>query len=122
MKSIMTAGLLGIFMLSTALTALAAGSNTWPMYNGDSTGSRYNANEKKLSTSNVASLGVLWQYNTATVVTGTPVVSDGMVFAAEAGGGGGFGGSGGTIYALNVNNGAVIWKTTIPDSTFTATA
>ena len=109
-------------VLMTASTVFAAGSGDWSMYGSDPTGSRYNSAEKKLSTSSVANLAVRWQLQTATIVTGTPVVVDNVVYVAEAGGGGGFGGTGGTVYALNGNNGSVIWKTTVPGSTFTATA
>src|SRR5512136_651343 len=115
-KVLLVALVFGIATLSTVQTALALpGPGDWSMYGEDASGSRYNADEKKLGKSNVANLAVLWQLPTATIVTGTPVVTDNMVFAAETGN---F--AGGTVYALNANTGAVVWQTTLPGSNLTA--
>ncbi len=117
-KVLLVALVFGIATMSTVQTALALpGPGDWSMYGEDASGSRYNADEKKLGISNVANLAVLWQFPTATIVTGTPVVTDNMVFAAETGN---F--AGGTVYALNANTGVVVWQTTLPGSNLTASA
>lgn len=123
MKVLLIVMVAGILIAPALRPALAgSGPGNWSMYGADPSGSRYNADEKKLGTSNVAGLTELWSFPTATVVTGTPVVADNMVFAAETGNLL-FGGTvSGTVYALMADTGAVVWQTTLPGSSLTATA
>jgi outer membrane protein assembly factor BamB len=66
----------------------------------DPLGSRNNTAEHTLSAANVGQVGVAWSFPTAAPVTVTPAVVDGVVY------GGDFAGN---FYALNADNGNVLW-------------
>jgi polyvinyl alcohol dehydrogenase (cytochrome) len=66
----------------------------------DPQGSRNNPTEHKLSPANVSQIGLAWSYPTAAPVTGTPAVVDGVVYDGDFAG---------NFYALNADNGTLLW-------------
>src|ERR1051325_10540101 len=84
--------LLSIAIAVAGVSALgAAGADTsddasWIMYNHDAQGTRFNQAEATIGTGNASGLHVKWQYPTPAPVTGTPVVSDGAVYAGDMAG------------------------------------
>jgi polyvinyl alcohol dehydrogenase (cytochrome) len=76
----------------------------WPMYNHDPEGTRYNHAETQLGPGNVGGLEVLWRYETAGAIAGTPAVVNDIIYAAD---------STGTVYAVN-RDGTLRWSTTLP--------
>ena len=100
------AGLLGVLTLAPSQQALADDGGVhsrggWTMYNYDPQGSRYNSAEHHLGPRNVAGLKVLWRVPTSGTVTGTPAVSDGVVYAGDLNG---------DVYAVTTE-GSVLWTT-----------
>jgi uncharacterized protein (TIGR03118 family) len=76
-------------------------ANDWAMPNYNISGTRDNTAEHTLSPSNVGDLQVLWNYQTAGLVAGTPAVVNNVVYAGDYTG---------MFYALN-SNGQLLWKT-----------
>jgi outer membrane protein assembly factor BamB len=75
--------------------------SAWAMYNRDPLGTRNNTAEHTLSPANVGQLGVAWNYPTAAPVAGTPAVADGVVYAGD---------EAGNFYAVNADNGRLLWQ------------
>lgn len=95
--------LLGLLLLFPVLS-FAQGNNsssTWPMYNHDALGSRFNSAENSLKPQNVTGLSVKWTYPTTGDVVGTPAVTSSVVAAGD---------TAGWFYALNTK-GKLLWKT-----------
>ncbi|HWC77315.1 MAG TPA: PQQ-binding-like beta-propeller repeat protein [Blastocatellia bacterium] len=84
--------------------ALGAGSVTehgeWTMYLHDPAHTSYCA-ESSLNTSNIPNLSEAWRFNTAGLISGTPVVSGGAVYV---------GSWDGNMYALREETGELLWK------------
>src|SRR5437868_1309264 len=74
-------------------------SGNWPMFGYNAAGSRYNANEKILNTSNVWSLVKYWSYATGGFIDGSPAVVNGTVYV----------GYGPILYAVNATTGVLLW-------------
>ncbi|MCW3095413.1 MAG: hypothetical protein JWL77_1031 [Chthonomonadaceae bacterium] len=101
-----------VLALQLGLMATARSEDDdWPMFGHDPLGTRYNTGERRLGPGNVAKLRILWKFTTPAVVAGTPAVVGNTVFDGDAAG---------TIYALKSNDGRLLWKTTIPGASFTA--
>ena len=88
-----------------------ADDGDWPMYNHDPAGSRSNDSESILSPATVSGLHVKWGYPTAGLVTGTPVVVEDIVYAAD---------TTGAIYAVH-SDGTLAWQAQA-DASITASA
>ena len=100
------ASLLGVLTLASAQQALAGDGSPhpqggWTMSNYDPEGTRYNSAEHQLGPRNVGGLKVLWRVPTSGTVTGTPAVSDGVVYAGDLNG---------DVYAVRAD-GTVLWTT-----------
>lgn len=107
---------LGPGLIASAIASPAAPVlSQWQSYGHDTSGSRTNAVERLLPASRVRKgLKVAWKFDTHSPVYGTPVVSDGRVYAASV-----FG----QVYALNSATGALIWAGDVgPVATFPAVA
>jgi polyvinyl alcohol dehydrogenase (cytochrome) len=76
-------------------------SQDWPMYNRDRAGTRFNSAEATIGRGNASDLHIKWQYATPAPVTGTPIVSDGKVYAGDMSG---------KFFALK-SNGSLLWST-----------
>ncbi len=78
----------------------------WSFYSGTLTGHREQLKEKTINTGNVSELGVAWQTTTPDegLIHSTPVVADGCVFTGT---------DLGNVYALNANNGKVVWQRSV---------
>ncbi len=70
------------------------------MFTYDYSDSRYNS-LSTITSSNVNSLHQVWKYSTGSVVTSQPIVESGVVYFADWSG---------NVYAVNIANGALIWK------------
>jgi polyvinyl alcohol dehydrogenase (cytochrome) len=79
-------------------SALADGN--WPQYNHDPSGSRANDEETILSPATVPGMHIQWAFQTSGLVTSTPVVVDGTVYAGDATG---------ALYAVNPD-GTLKWR------------
>ena len=83
---------------------LASGSmadtGEWSMYQHDAAHTAYCV-ESSLDTTNIPRLREAWKFNTGGMVTGTPIVSGGVVYA---------GSWDGNMYALNERTGAELWR------------
>src|SRR5262249_31623803 len=66
----------------------------------------YNAAERAISPATAANLAVSWEFGDA-LVSGTPIISDGVAYLADA-----FG----VVHAVNAANGAPIWATDVSDA------
>jgi polyvinyl alcohol dehydrogenase (cytochrome) len=75
----------------------------WPMYNHDSSGTRWNSAETRLRPDNVSGLEVLWRFPTAGAVAGTPAVVNDRVYATD---------TLGNVYAVT-RDGQEVWHTHI---------
>jgi polyvinyl alcohol dehydrogenase (cytochrome) len=78
----------------------------WRSYGHDYNNTRNQQNEKKIGPAEAVSLRPSWVFSTDGKgdFTGTPAVADGCVYA---------GSNDGWVYALNADNGKVVWKTKI---------
>jgi polyvinyl alcohol dehydrogenase (cytochrome) len=97
----------------SALTAAGADTSddaSWIMYNHDAQGTRFNQVEATIGTSNASGLHVKWQYPTPAPVTGTPIISDGAVYAGDMAG---------NFYAVKTD-GTLLWKKQLDASGITA--
>lgn len=72
----------------------------WPMYQRDPAHTGY-AVASRINTTNVASLNQAWSYQTGSIITGTPIVSGGMVYV---------GSWDGMMYALREADGSLVWS------------
>jgi polyvinyl alcohol dehydrogenase (cytochrome) len=99
---------------AAVMTVAVADDNTgaWYQYNYDAAGTRFNPVETTLSKSTVAGLKVKWTITTPAPVTGTPVASDGVVYAGDMAG---------NFYAVKTD-GTLLWSKSIDPSGLTATA
>jgi outer membrane protein assembly factor BamB len=85
---------------NASIGALAVASSAeWTMYQHDSSHSG-NSSDSQIGTSNIASLTQAWSFTTGDMVTGTPIVADGVVY---------IGSWDGKMYALRERDGSVIW-------------
>jgi polyvinyl alcohol dehydrogenase (cytochrome) len=75
----------------------------WPMFGRDPAGTRYNTAETRLRPDNVGGLQELWRFDTTGAITGTPVVVNNKVYAADISG---------KVYALT-RDGDLLWQTTL---------
>lgn len=86
-----------------------AESGAWPMFNHDSSGSRWNRAEYELNPATVPGLHILWNFPTAASVSATPVVASDTIYAGD----GSLGSSAkGNFYALT-RSGRLRWKTQV---------
>src|SRR5262249_23280217 len=67
----------------------------------DPQGSRNNTHENTLGPANVAQMGVAWTFPTPAPVTGTPAVAGGVLYAGDFAG---------NFYALDADDGKLIWQ------------
>jgi polyvinyl alcohol dehydrogenase (cytochrome) len=81
----------------------------WRSYGHDFANSRAQPKEDKIGLVEAAFLQVAWSFFTPDGgdITGTPVVADGCLYVGT---------TGGFVYALNADNGALFWKKNIKDS------
>ncbi len=103
-----------LLALAVGIQALAASGglsgpgldNTdWITIGHDPSDTRSQPNEQTIKTGNVDALVPKWIATTTGDVSGTPAVSNGVVY---------FGDFGGTLWALNAATGATIWSDSIP--------
>jgi outer membrane protein assembly factor BamB len=78
----------------------------WPMYSHDQSNSRDQGSEHLIGAGNVSKLGPVWTFSTQAAgahgdFVGTPVVAGGCVYAGTAGG---------FIFAINADNGKLVWR------------
>jgi outer membrane protein assembly factor BamB len=86
---------------NAVIGALAVTSSaSWTTYQHDSTHSG-NSSESQIGASNVASLTQAWNFTTGDMVTGTPLISDGVVY---------IGSWDGKMYALRERDGSLLWN------------
>jgi outer membrane protein assembly factor BamB len=88
-----------------AVVLLAACDSGWVQPLGGPDHASYNPGENVLTLANVATLQQA--FNTGSGAAGTPVVKDGVLVVAPAGGN--------TVTAFNGNSGAQLWQRTLPD-------
>ena len=98
----------GSAQAATCAAADAPGGE-WPFYSGTFDGHRQQLEETKISTANVAQLGVKWSKTTPDggTIHSTPTVVDGCVFTGT---------DLGNVYALNADTGDVVWTVDLADS------
>ncbi len=101
------AALLAAMFVTTTVSAGTL-SNAWPSAGHDSQNSRYQNAETLITTSNVGNLQVKWQYATSGDVSATPALDGTNVYFPDWGG---------TLYALNQTNGALVWSHKISEYT-----
>ena len=75
-------------------------ASTWPMMGYDERNWYFNANEKKLSVDNAATVVEKWRFKTGGFPPGTAVVGEGKVFVMATAG----------TYALELETGAEVWR------------
>ncbi len=80
-------------------------SAQWPMFLHDLQRTGGNLNESTIASSNASLLAPIWTYNTTGGVSGSIVVVNGTAY---------FGAWDGDLYAVNVYNGSLEWKTPLP--------
>jgi polyvinyl alcohol dehydrogenase (cytochrome) len=86
---------------NAVIGAISAGTSAeWTMYQHDSSHTG-NSQGSGISTANASALTQLWSFQSGARITGTPIVSGGVVYA---------GSWDGNMYALRESNGAVIWS------------
>ena len=78
----------------------------WPMYSHDWSNTRNQDREHLIGPGNVSKLGPVWTFSTKAAgahgdFVGTPVVAGGCVYAGTAGG---------FIFAINADNGKLVWR------------
>lgn len=101
--------LLGTSVLTPLLPKLAlaqdgtrvaqSASGAWPFYGQNLSGTRV-ADGSTISTANVSQLGAAWSVDLGAVVSGTPVIANGLVY---------LGAYNGTLFALELATGATVW-------------
>jgi polyvinyl alcohol dehydrogenase (cytochrome) len=79
------------------------GDSSWPMYNHDARGTRFNDRERTLSPTTVGRLYTEWVFSTPNAVSGTPIVVGNMVIAGDFDG---------NVYALH-RDGSLEWRTRV---------
>lgn len=86
--------------------APAAGGGAWPSYGGDETNSRHQPAEDAIGPLEAATLAPAWGFSTEGTgdITGTPVIADGCVFVGT---------NGGAVFALDADDGDVVWQTQV---------
>jgi polyvinyl alcohol dehydrogenase (cytochrome) len=99
--------LVAIFLVATPVFA-ANLSNQWPTSGNNLQNTRYQDKENKLTTKNVASLAVQWQFTTGGDVSATPSVDENSVYFPDYAG---------NLFALNRNTGVQLWSHKISDYT-----
>ncbi len=86
--------------------------SVWPSYGHDGKNTRFNAEEKRISRENVATLVKKWDTATSGVtplaVTSTVAVTGGVAY---------FGDWGGMLHAIDAKTGAQVWKTQLARNT-----
>ena len=73
----------------------------WVASGFDPQGSRNNTHENTLGPADVGQMGVAWTFPTPAPVTGTPAVAGGAVYAGDFAG---------NFYALDADDGKLIWQ------------
>ena len=101
--------------LMIVLTFLLAFTSTvyadvmpWPSAGQNNSNTRFQPAENKLSSANVGSLGVKWQFATHGDVSATPAMDDTNLYFPDWAG---------YLYAVNRATGALVWSTNIGDYT-----
>jgi polyvinyl alcohol dehydrogenase (cytochrome) len=79
----------------------AAQAASWPLVGGDLAGTRHQAIETLINTSNVKNLKVKWTFVTGGDVSATPTVSGNVVYVPDWAG---------NLFAIDKNTGAKIWQ------------
>ncbi|MBG0564933.1 outer membrane protein assembly factor BamB family protein [Actinoplanes aureus] len=95
--------LLPLIALATVPASAGARRGDWPTWQGDLTGSRHNAAERRITAATVGGLKLKWAFaypKTGAPVKSQPAVVDGGIF---------FGGPDGVFYALDARTGATRW-------------
>ena len=85
-------------------------TDSWPMMGYDTRNNYFNPNEKTLSVANAPNLKEKWRFMVDGYPPGTPIIADGLVFVIATG----------ATYALNLDDGSMVWKSS--DITGTASA
>lgn len=86
---------------NAVIGALAVGASaTWTTYQHDSSHSGYSA-ESQINSANTQTLSQAWSFGAGDWVTGTPIVSDGVVY---------IGSWDGHMYALRERDGSMLWN------------
>lgn len=80
--------------------AVTSSAASWRMYQHDSNHTGFSS-DSQISASNAASLSQAWSFTTGGMVTGTPLVADGVVY---------IGSWDGKMYALRESDGSVLWN------------
>jgi polyvinyl alcohol dehydrogenase (cytochrome) len=83
------------------------------MFGHDAKGTRFSSEEKRLGAGSAALLAESWRLPTEGVVSGTPVVSGGTVFAGD---------TLGNVYAVKADDGRLRWQNKFEGAAFTASA
>lgn len=84
------------------------GGGSWPSAGLNLHNTRYQASERELGVSNVASLGVKWQFTTGGDVSATPAVEGSRLYVPDWAG---------NLFAIDRRTGAQIWSRRIADYT-----
>jgi polyvinyl alcohol dehydrogenase (cytochrome) len=82
----------------------------WPSYGHDLANTRYQRHEKVISPGDAPALGPIWSFSTTDAggegdITGTPAVVGGCVYTAT---------TEGWAFAINADNGKLVWKRRLP--------
>lgn len=82
----------------------------WPLFGQNLAGTRHQSAEKKIGPDNVASIQPAWSFSVADfeadgTFESTPAVADGCVY---------IGTNSGWVFAVNADNGKLVWKTQLP--------
>jgi polyvinyl alcohol dehydrogenase (cytochrome) len=102
----------GVGAITAAHADDATDDASWSMYNHDVAGTRFNAAESTIGTSNASALKVKWQFATPAPVAATPVVEDGFVYAGDLSG---------AFYAVKTD-GTLLWSKQLDPSGISASA
>ncbi|MHB8512681.1 MAG: outer membrane protein assembly factor BamB family protein [Actinomycetota bacterium] len=86
-----------------------SGGGDWPVYGHDDSNTRTQSQEQHISASNVSNLTAKWVFSSSGSggtgsIDGTPTEADGCVFVAT---------ETGSIFALNADTGALVWRTQV---------
>ena len=96
---------LAMLLVGGAATVLAKNEKSiWPYAGLNLENTRYQSAEKKIGRNNVGDLIVAWEFDTDGDVSATPAVDSKRIYFPDAGG---------SLWALDRDDGSVAWKTTM---------
>lgn len=115
---VLVAGLVGVSENASAAAQCARRNHRggdWPVYGRDLLNTRNQKQEKVIGTDNVADLAPAWAFSVADAggdgpIESTPMVSAGCVF---------IGTQTGWVFAMNADNGKLVWKRKLPNTVTT---